>query len=204
MWMELKTFRESITIGQRCKPAYSLCKWNKSFFWQRFAPVPKVLATVRHAGSGRPQDAMNTWIEELQEDHFRLCLREVKTFDGKHQNIQVLFYQMHWKSFNYTSFSVTHGSIIILEWPLVLEDYQISLGGLPNWFVKSVSAIFALHVSILQFSVCFQERVLGENPICWESVSTALQLIAGSPYCTTSSVNRRGRAPVTMLRKKKQ
>jgi len=59
------------------------------FFWQRFASVSKVLATVRHAGSSRPQDAMNTWIEELQEDHFRLCLREVKTFDGKHQNIQV-------------------------------------------------------------------------------------------------------------------
>jgi len=32
---------------------------------------------------------MNTWTEEQQEDHFRLCLREVKTFDGKHQNIQV-------------------------------------------------------------------------------------------------------------------
>ena len=59
------------------------------FFWHRLASVPKVLATVRHAGSSRPQDAMNTWIEELQEDHFRLCLREVKTFDGKHQNIQV-------------------------------------------------------------------------------------------------------------------
>ncbi|CAH3043319.1 unnamed protein product [Porites lobata] len=36
-----------------------------------------------------PQDAMNMWIEELQEDHFRVCLREVKTFDGKYQNIQV-------------------------------------------------------------------------------------------------------------------
>ena len=57
---------------------------------QRFASVPKVLATVRHAGSRRPQDAMNTWIEELQEDHFRLCLREVKTFDGKHKNIRVV------------------------------------------------------------------------------------------------------------------
>ena len=33
---------------------------------------------------------MNTWIEEQKEDHFRLCLREVKTFDGKHQNIQVV------------------------------------------------------------------------------------------------------------------
>lgn len=30
------------------------------------------------------------WIEELQKDHFRVCLREVKTFDGKHQNIKVV------------------------------------------------------------------------------------------------------------------
>ena len=67
-------------------------KCNKAFFLllQRFPSVPKVLATVRHAGSSRPQDAMNMWIEELQEDHFRVCLREVKTFDGKHQNIQVV------------------------------------------------------------------------------------------------------------------
>ena len=57
---------------------------------QRFPSVPKVLATVRHSSISMPQDAMNMWIEELQEDHFRVCLREVKTFDGKHQNIQVV------------------------------------------------------------------------------------------------------------------
>ncbi|CAH3019585.1 unnamed protein product [Porites evermanni] len=56
---------------------------------RRFPSVPKVLATVRHTSISMPQDAMNMWIEELQEDHFRVCLREVKTFDGKHQNIQV-------------------------------------------------------------------------------------------------------------------
>ena len=57
---------------------------------QRFPSVPKVLATVRHSTISMPQDAMNMWIEELQEDHCRVCLREVKTFDGKHQNIQVV------------------------------------------------------------------------------------------------------------------
>ena len=36
------------------------------------------------------------WIEELQEDHFRVCLREVKTFDGKHQNIQVVSWSVSW------------------------------------------------------------------------------------------------------------
>ena len=32
---------------------------------------------------------MNVWIEELKADYFRVCLREVKTFDGKHQNLKV-------------------------------------------------------------------------------------------------------------------
>ena len=65
----------------------------KQFYFslfQRFSSVPNVLATVRHSVSNRPQDAMNVWIEELKEDYFRVCLREVKTFDGKHQNLKVV------------------------------------------------------------------------------------------------------------------
>ncbi|XP_078357417.1 uncharacterized protein LOC144642326 [Oculina patagonica] len=64
-------------------------KCERVNFAQRFSSVPKVLATVRHSVSNKPQDAMNIWIEELKEDYFRICLREVKTFDGKHQNIEV-------------------------------------------------------------------------------------------------------------------
>ena len=58
-------------------------------YLQRFASIPKVLATVRHSVSNKPQDAMNVWVEELKADYFRVCLREVKTFDGKHQNLKV-------------------------------------------------------------------------------------------------------------------
>ena len=60
------------------------------FTFQRFPSVPKVLATERHSVNNRPEDAMNIWIEELKEDYFRICLREVKTFDGKHQNLKVV------------------------------------------------------------------------------------------------------------------
>lgn len=48
-----------------------------------------MLATVRQSVSNMPQDAMNVWVEELKADYFRVCLREVKTFDGKHQNLKV-------------------------------------------------------------------------------------------------------------------
>ena len=48
-----------------------------------------MLATVRHSVSNKSQDAMNVWVEELKADYFRVCLREVKTFDGKYQNLKV-------------------------------------------------------------------------------------------------------------------
>ena len=41
---------------------------------------------------------MNIWIEELKEDYFRICLREVKTFDGKHQNLKVVSLQSNSKN----------------------------------------------------------------------------------------------------------
>ena len=49
-----------------------------------------MLATVRYGGNTGPQEAMNMWLEEKHGDHFRICVREVKTFDGKHQNTQVV------------------------------------------------------------------------------------------------------------------
>ena len=49
-----------------------------------------MLATVRYGGNTGPQDAMNMWLEEKHGDHFRICVREVKTFDGKHQKTQVV------------------------------------------------------------------------------------------------------------------
>ena len=38
----------------------------------------------------KAQDAMNMWLEDVHVDYFRVCLREVKTFDGKHKGIEVV------------------------------------------------------------------------------------------------------------------
>ncbi|XP_067020360.1 uncharacterized protein [Acropora muricata] len=70
-------------------PFTSGTKCTRVDFAKRFASVPKVLASVRQGGNSRSQDAMNMWLEDLTEDHFRVCLREVKTFDGKHDNLKV-------------------------------------------------------------------------------------------------------------------
>ena len=33
---------------------------------------------------------MNMWLEDVHVDYFRVCLREVKTFDGKHKGIELV------------------------------------------------------------------------------------------------------------------
>ena len=58
-------------------------------YHQRFSDLPKVFSTVRHSVLERPQDAMLVWLEDLGRDFFKLCLREVKSFDGPHENIKV-------------------------------------------------------------------------------------------------------------------
>ena len=61
-----------------------------SLFIKRFATPPIVLATASHQFPERPQDAMAVWVEDLTEDSFRICLREVKIFDGLHKGITIV------------------------------------------------------------------------------------------------------------------
>ena len=51
---------------------------------------PIVLATPSHQFPERPQDAMAVWVEDLTEHSFKLCLREVKIFDGLHRGIKIV------------------------------------------------------------------------------------------------------------------
>ncbi|XP_073251856.1 uncharacterized protein [Porites lutea] len=74
------TSLDSWTTGTECK---------KIDFPQRFATPPIVLATPSHQFPKRPQDAMAVWVEELTEDSFKICLREVKIFDGLHKGITI-------------------------------------------------------------------------------------------------------------------
>ncbi|CAH3182494.1 unnamed protein product [Porites lobata] len=74
------TSLDSWTTGTECK---------KIDFPQRFATPPIVLATPSHQFPERPQDAMAVWVEELTEDSFKICHREVKIFDGLHKGITI-------------------------------------------------------------------------------------------------------------------
>ncbi|CAH3186611.1 unnamed protein product, partial [Porites evermanni] len=74
------TSLDSWTTGTECK---------KIVFPQRFAAPPIVFATPSHQFPERPQDAMAVWVEELTESSFKICLREVKIFEGLHKGISI-------------------------------------------------------------------------------------------------------------------
>ena len=59
-------------------------------YLKRFATPPIVLATASHQFPERPQDAMAVWVEDLNEDSFKICLREVEIFDGLHKGITIV------------------------------------------------------------------------------------------------------------------
>ena len=59
---------------------------HSSFFF----PYLKRFATPSHQFPERPLDAMAVWVEELTEDSFKICLREVKIFDGLHKGITIV------------------------------------------------------------------------------------------------------------------
>ena len=70
------------------------CPLIHSYFFfpylKRFGTPPIVLATPSHQFPERPQDAMAVWVEDLTEDSFKICLREVNIFDGLHRGITIV------------------------------------------------------------------------------------------------------------------
>ena len=77
-----------------CKLLFFQCLLTHSSLYfpylKRFATPPIVLATASHQFPERPQDAMAVWVEDLTEDSFKICLREVKIFDGPHKGITIV------------------------------------------------------------------------------------------------------------------
>ncbi|XP_032232381.2 uncharacterized protein LOC116614912 [Nematostella vectensis] len=57
---------------------------------ERVTAIPTVFVTVAHEGRvGRGNDASTVWTEDVTVEDFKLCLRELKNFDGAHREIKV-------------------------------------------------------------------------------------------------------------------
>ena len=59
-------------------------------FQNKFKDEPVVLITAEHLRTGKEYDAALIWTEDLTKDSFKVCLRELQNFDGKHEDISVV------------------------------------------------------------------------------------------------------------------
>ena len=56
----------------------------------KFKESPVVLVTSEHLRTDKEYDAALIWTEDVSKDSFKVCLRELQNFDGKHEDISVV------------------------------------------------------------------------------------------------------------------
>ena len=61
-----------------------------ALFQNKFKDEPVILITAEHLRTGKEYDAALIWTEDLTKDSFKVCLRELQNFDGKHEDISVV------------------------------------------------------------------------------------------------------------------
>lgn len=93
-WIQFDSLDNYIVILLRSKcednsPVHHLLKI--SFDFQFSGSKPKVFLTVVHTDPPKNiHDATSVWAEEVTPIKFKVCLRELKNFDGVHENIRVV------------------------------------------------------------------------------------------------------------------
>ena len=50
--------------------------------------------TAEHLRTGKEYDASLIWTEDPNKDSFKVCLREMQNFDGKHEDIAVVCFKI--------------------------------------------------------------------------------------------------------------
>ena len=65
-------------------------KLKRLLILQSFSGVPHVFATAVHVTTQNKYDAASVWVEDVTHVSFKLCLRELKNYDGEHEHIKVV------------------------------------------------------------------------------------------------------------------
>ena len=58
-----------------------------------FKEDPVTLVTAEHVRTGKKYDAALIWTEDITKTSFKVCLREMQNFDGKHEDIYVVSFR---------------------------------------------------------------------------------------------------------------
>ena len=62
---------------------------NDVSFARTFNAPPKILLSARYSGGTERKDMMSLWAEDITETQFRVCLREMVSFSGIHENLHL-------------------------------------------------------------------------------------------------------------------
>ena len=52
--------------------------------------MPYVLVKAVHVQLDKKNDVASVWVEDIQLNKFKVCLREMQNFDGQHKKISVV------------------------------------------------------------------------------------------------------------------
>ncbi|XP_028515600.1 uncharacterized protein LOC110241445, partial [Exaiptasia diaphana] len=73
---------------------HSIKSFHFFYFRQAFASVPHVFVTAHHNVLDNKHDAATVWVEGITRNDFTVCMREARTFDGRHKDIDVTWMAM--------------------------------------------------------------------------------------------------------------
>ena len=59
-----------------------------------FKEDPVTLVTAEHVRTGKKYDAALMWTEDTTKTSFKVCLREMQNFDGKHEDIYAVWFSI--------------------------------------------------------------------------------------------------------------
>ncbi|KAK3736088.1 hypothetical protein QZH41_016423, partial [Actinostola sp. cb2023] len=70
--------------------------------------MPHVFVTVHHNVLDKQRDAATVWVEDVTRDSFTVCMREGRTFDGRHKDIDVSLHTWNYHDFVAIDFTNTY------------------------------------------------------------------------------------------------
>ncbi|XP_028411847.1 uncharacterized protein LOC114534584 [Dendronephthya gigantea] len=128
------------------------------FFSRVFNVPPKILLSVRHVGNTERKDMMTSWAEDVTETQLRVCLREVISFSGTHENLHIDWVAME-NTFcrNMEDLdSVQNFSRRFQQLPAVLVSAN-RRQGLPSSLTDQNIVSWVKDISTTEFEVCIKD-----------------------------------------------
>ncbi|XP_028517873.1 uncharacterized protein LOC110248715 [Exaiptasia diaphana] len=94
-WMAYQSIQSGVTDGSvRLNDWTTGTECKQVIFSHNFPSVPHIFMSAHHNVLDKKQDAATVWVEGITRNDFTVCMREARTFDGRHKDIDVTWMAM--------------------------------------------------------------------------------------------------------------